>query len=152
MQDAPKAVWSIPYISFPSLKRNFIVYRSSKVSSCPDCIFEIHQLWQLGFSRVYSNSCCSWSFKPEIIKIGQSSHKMFSNKYTEFSRVYNNSRCLYKKSLESYWMHHILHLYILLLFYQAQLFDLFLSILFLQILPSVEKILPLIGQLVWLTC
>ena len=48
MQDAPKAVWSIPYISvafFPSLKQNFIAYRSSKVSSHPDYIFEIHQLW-----------------------------------------------------------------------------------------------------------
>ena len=41
---------------FPSLKQNFIAYRSSKVS---DWIFEIHQLWQSGFSRVYSNSCCS---------------------------------------------------------------------------------------------
>ena len=62
MQDAPKAVWSMPYVSvafFSSLKRNFIAYRSSKVSSCPDCIFEIHQLWQSGFSRVYSNSYCS---------------------------------------------------------------------------------------------
>ena len=30
MQDAPKAVWSIPYVSvafFPSLKQNFIAYR-----------------------------------------------------------------------------------------------------------------------------
>ena len=53
----------------PSLKQNFIAYRSSKVSSCPDCIFEIHQLWQSDFSRVYSNSCCSCSFEPEIIKI-----------------------------------------------------------------------------------
>ena len=48
MQDAPKAVWSIPYISvasfFPSLKQNFIAYRSSKMSSHPDWIFEIHQL------------------------------------------------------------------------------------------------------------
>ena len=34
MQDAPKAVWNIPYVSvafFPSLKQNFIAYRSSKV-------------------------------------------------------------------------------------------------------------------------
>ena len=49
MQDSPKAVWSILYVSvaafFPSLKQNFIAYRSSKVSSRPDCIFEIHQLW-----------------------------------------------------------------------------------------------------------
>ena len=55
-------------------KQNFIAYRSSKVSSRLDCIFEIHQLWQSGFSRVYSNCCCSCSFEPEIIKLGQSSH------------------------------------------------------------------------------
>ena len=81
MQNAPKAVWSIPYVSqafFPSLKQNFIAYRSSNVSSRPDCIFEIHQLWQSGFSRVYSSFCCSCSFEPEILKIGQSSHKMYS--------------------------------------------------------------------------
>ena len=72
MQDVPKSVWSIPYISVvfsPSLKHNFIAYRSSKVS---DCTFEIHQQWQSGFSRVYSNSYCSSSFELEIIKIGQS--------------------------------------------------------------------------------
>ena len=34
-----------------------------------DCIFEIHQLWQSGFSRVYSYYCCSCSFNPEIIKL-----------------------------------------------------------------------------------
>ena len=83
MQDGRKAVWSIPYVSvasfFPSLKQNFIAYRSSKVS---DCIFELHQLCQSGFSRVYSNCCCS--FEPEIIKIGQSSHKMYSNKILNF--------------------------------------------------------------------
>ena len=80
MQDARKAVWSIPYVSvafFPSLKQHFIAYRFSKVSSRPDCIFEIHQLWQSGFSRVYSNCCCSYSFEPEIIKIDQSSHMMY---------------------------------------------------------------------------
>ena len=71
-------------IFFPSLKQNFIAYRSSKVSSRPDCIFEIHQLWQSGFCRVYSNCCCSCSFEPEIIKIGQSSHKMYSNKILNF--------------------------------------------------------------------
>ena len=49
MQDAPKALWSIPYVSvafFPSLKHNFIAYHSSKMS---DCIIEIHQLWQSDF-------------------------------------------------------------------------------------------------------
>ena len=87
MQDAPKAVWSIPYVSvafFPSLKQNCIAYRSSKVSSRPDCIFEIHQLWQSGFSRVYSNCCSSCSFEPEIIQISQSSHKMYSNNILNF--------------------------------------------------------------------
>ena len=82
MQDAPKAAWGIPYISVAfslSLKQNFIAYRSPKVSSHPDCNFEIHQLWQWGFSRVYSISCCSYSFEPEIINIGQSSHKMYRN-------------------------------------------------------------------------
>ena len=72
MQDGRKAVWHIPYFSvafFPSLKQNFIAHRSSKVSSCS---FEIHQLWQSSFSRVYSNCCCSCLFEPEIIKIGQS--------------------------------------------------------------------------------
>ena len=69
---------------FPSLKHNFIAYRSSKVSSRPDCIFEIHQLWQSGFSRVYSNCCCSCWFEPEIIKIGQSSHKMYSDMILNF--------------------------------------------------------------------
>ena len=84
MQDAPKAVWSIPYVSvsfFPSLKQNFIAYRSSKVS---DCIFEIHQLWRSGFNWVYSNCCCSCSFEAEIIKIGQSSHKIHSNNLVNF--------------------------------------------------------------------
>ena len=48
MQDVRKAAWNIPYVSvafFPSLKQNFIAYRPS---SRPDCIFEIHQLWQSG--------------------------------------------------------------------------------------------------------
>ena len=79
MQDDRKAVWSSPYVSvafFPSLKQNFIAYCST---SSPDCIFEIQQMWQSGFSRVYSNSCCSCSFEPKIIKIGQSSHKMYRN-------------------------------------------------------------------------
>ena len=87
MQGDRKAVWSSLYVSvafFPSLKQNFIAYRSSKVSSRLDCIFEIHQLWQSGFSRVYSNCCCSCSFEPENIKIGQSSQKMYSNNVVNF--------------------------------------------------------------------
>ena len=64
-----KAVWSSPYVSgsfFHSLKQNFIAYRSSKVSKY---FFEIHRQWQSGFSRVYSDYCCSCSFETEIIKL-----------------------------------------------------------------------------------
>ena len=84
MQDGQKAVWNIPYVSvafFASLKQNFIAYRSSPR---PEYIFEIHQLWQSGFSRVYSNCCCRCSFKAEITKIGQSSHMMYSNNIVNF--------------------------------------------------------------------
>ena len=40
---------------------------------------EIHQLWQSGFSRVYSNCCCNCWFEPEIIRISLSSHIMYNN-------------------------------------------------------------------------
>ena len=87
---------------FSSLKLNFIAYRSSKVS---DCIFEIHQLWQSGFSRVYSNCYCSRSFESEIIKIGQSSHKMYNNKILNFQASTPILNIHPNKSLETYRMH-----------------------------------------------
>ena len=95
------ARWNIPYISvafFPSLKHNFIAYRSSKVSPCPDCIFEIHQLWKSGFSRVYSNSCCSCSFESEIIKTCQLPHKMYSNNTVNFQGFTTILNACIKKS------------------------------------------------------
>ena len=101
MQDGQKAVWSIPYISvafFPSLKQNFIAYRSSKVFSCPDCIYEIDQPWQSGFSRVYSNYCFSCSFETEIIKIGQSSYKMYSNNLLNFQESITTLNARTKKA------------------------------------------------------
>ena len=97
---------SIPYVSvafFLSLKHNFIAYRSSKVSSRTDCIFEIHQLWQSDFSRVYSNSYCSCLFEPEIIKIDQSSHKMYSNDILNVQE----STTILNACAESYWIHHV---------------------------------------------
>ena len=87
MQDGRKAIWSIPYVSvafFPSLKHNFIAYHYSKVS---DGIFDIHQRWQSGFSRVYSNCCCICSFEAEIMKIGLSSNKTYSNKILNFQET-----------------------------------------------------------------
>ena len=101
MQDGRKADWGIPYVSvafFPSLKQNFIAYRSSKESSRPDCIFEIHQLWQSGFCWVYSNSCCRCSFEPEIIKIGLSSHNMYSNNILNFEESTTILNACTKKS------------------------------------------------------
>ena len=80
---------------FPSLKQNFFTYHSS---SRPDCIFEIHALWQSGFSRVYSNCCCSCSFQLEIIKIGQSSHKIYSNNILNFQESTPNLNACTKKS------------------------------------------------------
>ena len=95
---------------FPSLKQNFIAYRSSKVL---DCIFKIHHLWWSGFSRVYSNCYCSCSFEPETIKVGQSSHNMDSNNilnFQESTTILNThtkksgnlsyAPCMYKKDLE----------------------------------------------------
>ena len=94
---------------FPSLKQNFIAYYSSKVSSCPDCIFEIHQLWQSGFSRLYSNSCGSCWFKAEIIKIGQSSHKMYRNNIVNFQESTTILNACTKK-VWKHWMHHVQYL------------------------------------------
>ena len=96
-----KAFWSIPYVSvafFPSLRQKFIAYRSSKVSSCPDCIFLNHQVWQSGFCMVYSNSYCSRLFEPEIIKIGQSSHNMYSNNIVNFQESTTNLNACKRKS------------------------------------------------------
>ena len=73
---------------FSRLKQNFIAYPSK----CPYCISEIHQLWQSGFSRVYSNSFCSCLFVPEILIIGQSSHKLYSKNllnFQEFTTILN---------------------------------------------------------------
>ena len=101
MQDAPKAVWSILYFSVtfcPSLRQNVIAYRSSKVSSSSDRIFEIHQLWQSGFSRVYTNCHCSCSFESEIIKIGQSSHEIYSYNIVNFQESTTILNACTKKS------------------------------------------------------
>ena len=90
---------------FSKFKIFFIAYRSSKVS---DCIFENHQLWQSGFSRVYSNCCCSCSFEHGVRKIGQSSHKIYSNNIVNFQESITILNACTKKSLETYWMSHVI--------------------------------------------
>ena len=107
MLNSCKMVVSVAF--FPSLKHYFIAYRSSKVSPRADCIFEIHQLWQSGFSRGYSNCCCSCSFELKIINFFQSSHKMYSNNalnFQESTTILN--ACT--KSLETYWRPHVFDL------------------------------------------
>ena len=118
MQDARKAVWSVPYVSvafFQSLKQKSIAYRSSNVSSRQNCIYEIHQLWQSGFSRVYSSSFRSCSFEAEILKIGQSSHKMYSNNilnFREFSTILNAYTKKKVRNLIEFTTHIYIYIYI----------------------------------------
>ena len=47
---------------------------------------------------MYSNSRCSSSFEPEIIKIGQSSHKMYSNNIVNFQESTTILNACTKKS------------------------------------------------------
>ena len=47
---------------------------------------------------MYSNCCCSCLFEPEIIKIGQSSHKMYSNNIVNFQESTTNLNACTKKS------------------------------------------------------
>ena len=49
--------------------------------------------------RVYSNSCCICSFEPEIIKISQSSHKMYSNNIVNFQESTTILNACTKKSV-----------------------------------------------------
>ena len=43
---------------------------------------------------MYSNCCSSYSYEPEIIKIGQSSHEMYSNNILNF--LDNDRGCRYE--------------------------------------------------------
>ena len=67
VQKHSEAFHMILWHLFPSLKHNFMAYRSSKGSARQDFIYEIDQLWQSGFTRVYSNCCCCYSFEHELI-------------------------------------------------------------------------------------
>ena len=103
----------------------------------PDCIFEVHQLWQSGFSRVYSNCCWSCSFEPEIIKISQSSHKMYSNNIVKFQESTTILNACTKKSGNllntppiSVWSYLSIYLSILLFIYPSILIFLYLTRLF----------------------
>ena len=95
------------------LGTHFIAYRSSNLSNC---IFEIHQLWQSGFSSVYSNCCCSYSFEPEIIRIGQSSQKMFSNKILRQFSMPIRTKSGYLSYAPRIYIYIYIYIYIIALF------------------------------------
>ena len=75
-------LWCIDFVTPPTPL--IIPHRLLKCPHIQIAFFEIHQLWQSGFSWVYSNCYCGCSFEAEIIKISQSSHKMYSNKIVNF--------------------------------------------------------------------
>ena len=47
---------------------------------------------------MYCNCCCSYSFERELIKISQSSHKMYSNKLLNFQESTTILNACTKKS------------------------------------------------------
>ena len=47
---------------------------------------------------MYSNSCCSCSFEPGILKIGQLSHNMYSNNILKFQESETILNACTKKS------------------------------------------------------
>ena len=148
-----KQMWSIPYVSvvsfFQSLKLNFIAYRSFKVSSRADCIFEIHLSCQSGFSRVCSNCNCSCSFEPEIIKISQSSHKIYNNGTLNFQESTTILNACTKKLVETYWMYHVLVLCIFSIVFMHAWFccipytDTFLPLFIIIIIADFSMVIPI---------
>ena len=111
-----------------------------------DCIFEIHQQWQSGFNRMHSNYCCSCSFEPEIIKIGQSSHKMYSNKILNFqgSTISNAHTKKYGNLLKArrIWIYMFIHicLYIYIYIYMHMYVCIYVYITCISVLLSRQDI------------
>ena len=64
---------------------------------CPDVQIGFLKFTSCDFSWVYSSCCCSCSFEAEILKIGQSSHKMYSNKILNFQESTTISNAHTKK-------------------------------------------------------
>ena len=60
---------------------------------------------------MYSNCCSSCSFEPEIIQIGQSSDKIYSNNILNYQESTPILNACTKKSLETYWRHHVVQTY-----------------------------------------
>ena len=79
MQNGRKAVWSLPYVSVEFFKT---VLLHIVLLKCPHV-----QIAFLKFPSCDNQAlvgCIPIAAKPEIIKIGQSSHKMYSNNIVNF--------------------------------------------------------------------
>ena len=66
---------------------------------------------------MYSNCCCSCSLEPEIIKIGQSSHKMYNNNILNFQRSTTILNACTKKSGNLFNASRIYNIYIYIYIY-----------------------------------
>ena len=99
----------------------------------------LNQLWQSYFSWVYSYSCCSCAFEAEIIKIGQSSHKLYSNNRLNFQEsttilnaytkksgnllnvlyIYIYIYMVYSISFQTFLYRHLIYIYIYICIYKT---------------------------------
>ena len=107
MQDGAKAVRCIPYVSvafFPSLKQNFIAYPYFKVS---DCILEITSCDNQALVGYFPIAAVAVHLNLKSEKIDQLSHKMVSNNILNFQESTTILNASIKKSLETYWITHI---------------------------------------------
>ena len=103
MHDAPKAVWSIPYVSVIFFQVWNIILLHIVLLKCPPV-----QIAFLKFTS-YDNQafvgCIPIAavafFEAEIIKICRSSHKMYSNNIVNFQES-TTILNVYTKSLETY--------------------------------------------------
>ena len=101
MQYGPKAYWSIPYVSvafFPRLKQNFIAYRSSKVT---DCILNFPSSYNQALVGCIPSAAVAVHLNLKSLKLVSHLIRCIGITYW----IYDNFKCPYKKSVETYRMH-----------------------------------------------
>ena len=109
LQDGRKEIWRIPYVFvafFPSLKHNFFAYRSSKLSSCPDCIFEFTSCNKQVLSGCIPIPAVGVPLNPKSLKLVCHLIRCITITYWIFTSTNILNGCT--KSLETYWRRHVL--------------------------------------------